>query len=144
MENFYCKKITTKELEFYKVASQHGISPPIIKIQEVDDQYLLYTNLYRNSMKYFELKPYKQQMLTLIQELHNLGIYHGDIHEDNFVLDPVEDKLYLIDFGLSKWIHNITEKELLEENMYSEEPACNIPNLLRLEVEEINFLTEYP
>ncbi|CAD8119920.1 unnamed protein product [Paramecium sonneborni] len=41
-----------------------------------------------------------QQMIQLLKELHNSNIIHRDIKPENFVV--FQDKLYLIDFGLSK------------------------------------------
>ncbi|CAD8124206.1 unnamed protein product [Paramecium sonneborni] len=41
-----------------------------------------------------------QQMILLLKELHNSNIIHRDIKPENFVV--FQDKLYLIDFGLSK------------------------------------------
>lgn len=41
-----------------------------------------------------------QQMIELLKDLHNLNIIHRDIKPENFVV--FQDKLYLIDFGLSK------------------------------------------
>ncbi|CAD8118344.1 unnamed protein product [Paramecium sonneborni] len=41
-----------------------------------------------------------QQMILLLKELHNTNIIHRDIKPENFVV--LKDKLYLIDFGLSK------------------------------------------
>lgn len=42
-------------------------------------------------------------MLDLIEKLHEIGGYvHRDIKPDNFIFDEKQEKLYLIDFGLSK------------------------------------------
>jgi len=39
-------------------------------------------------------------MIILLRDLHNLNIVHRDIKPENFVV--YQDKLHLIDFGLSK------------------------------------------
>jgi serine/threonine protein kinase len=36
-----------------------------------------------------------------IEALHSVGVVHRDIKPSNFVLNEQENKLYLIDFGLS-------------------------------------------
>ncbi|CAD8208958.1 unnamed protein product [Paramecium octaurelia] len=43
-----------------------------------------------------------QQMILLLKELHNAQIIHRDIKPENFVVH--HEKLYLIDFGLSKLV----------------------------------------
>jgi len=44
------------------------------------------------------LASYLNQAIELIERLHNINIFHGDLHEDNFVFDISIHTVYLIDF----------------------------------------------
>ncbi len=46
-------------------------------------------------------KRYAQSMRRCLKEFHDAGFAHGDIHVDNFMVDPRTDTVRLIDFGLS-------------------------------------------
>lgn len=42
------------------------------------------------------------QLITILNDIHMVGIIHRDIKPDNILFGKQSDKLYLIDFGLSK------------------------------------------
>ena len=46
-------------------------------------------------------KRYAQSMRRCLKEFHDAGFAHGDVHMDNFMIDPLTDTVRLIDFGLS-------------------------------------------
>lgn len=46
-------------------------------------------------------KRYANSMRRCLKEFHDAGFAHGDIHLDNFMIDPRTDTVRLIDFGLS-------------------------------------------
>lgn len=50
---------------------------------------------------------YKNQVYEKIEQLHSLGIVHGDLHEENIVVNDNEVKL--IDFGLSKFTNDFSD-----------------------------------
>lgn len=43
-----------------------------------------------------------KNIYTILDNLHKLGVYHGDPHLNNFMTQLNDDKLYVIDFGYSK------------------------------------------
>ena len=44
---------------------------------------------------------YAAGMRRCLKEFHAAGFGHGDIHENNFMVDPTTDTVRMIDFGLS-------------------------------------------
>jgi tRNA A-37 threonylcarbamoyl transferase component Bud32 len=80
---------------------------------------------------------YKEDGVKLVRKLHSLGIFHADITEENFVVNPITGEMKMIDFGLSCWIDDITEKQM--KNTYYE-PASSVNHLLELEIREIEWL----
>ena len=47
-------------------------------------------------------------MLPLIESLHDVGVVHGDIKLDNFILD-LQGNVHIVDFGRSQ--SSIVEKD---------------------------------
>ncbi len=66
-----------------------------------------------------------------------VNIFHSDITEENFVVNPITREIKLIDFGCSCWIENITQKQL--KNTYEHE-ASSIDDLLEIEVKEFEWI----
>lgn len=53
-----------------------------------------------------------RQALTL---LHNKGIYHGDLHFRNLIIEAVTGKLFMIDFGSAKVLKGSSQERQLQE-----------------------------
>lgn len=49
-----------------------------------------------------------------IAALHNLGIVHMDLHTQNIVIDPESGDIRLIDLGMSRWIRDLHEGDMLD------------------------------
>ena len=49
-----------------------------------------------------------------IGRLHDLGIVHMDLHTQNIVIDPVAHDVRLIDLGMSRWIRDLHEGDMLD------------------------------
>jgi len=54
-----------------------------------------------------EIREIFSQLIDIIEYLHNQGIIHGDIRPSNVLLN--NGKIYLIDFGLSRWAGSAKE-----------------------------------
>jgi len=69
-------------------------------------------------------KPYAMQVGDLIAKMHNNDIVHGDLTTSNMLVD--EEKVYLIDFGLSNFSTKVEDKavdlHLLKEALNSKHP----------------------
>lgn len=44
--------------------------------------------------------------------LHNLGIFHCDLHSGNIVLDPINNDVRIIDYGRTMWIRDIYQNDI--------------------------------
>ena len=41
--------------------------------------------------------------LLALNAIHDRGVLHNDIHEENILLDNTNDAVYLIDFGMARY-----------------------------------------
>lgn len=103
-------KFTNKnEAEIYNLLSREGIAPPML----IDD--LGYTMLITSKRLWDRHNGHigenmKQILLEKVQKMHDLGIFHGDLHERNVVLS--ENEPFIIDFGNSEFIKDM----IIDEN----------------------------
>ncbi len=49
---------------------------------------------------------------AIIDRLHSIGIFHGNLHPNKIVIDPSSKDIRIVDFESSDWINNITKMEL--------------------------------
>ncbi|KAM3137321.1 hypothetical protein pb186bvf_010501 [Paramecium bursaria] len=77
-----------------------------------DNQRVMVINLLGRDLCYY-LKKHKQfsheclcnigsQMITILEQIHKKNIIHRDLKPENILSSPSSDKIYLIDFGISK------------------------------------------
>ena len=65
---------------------------------------LLGPSLDQQTLNTSETIKYMIDILNIIEKIHNIGIIHRDIKPENFLLNRIgENRVYLIDFGLSKY-----------------------------------------
>lgn len=134
----YSKLVTEKEFLFTMIASNEGISPKLISWKRVNGKYIIESEKYpRMLLDEPVWNLYKEDAVKLLNKLHSLGIFHSDITEENFVVNPTTKEIKLIDFGCSCWIDSITIDQV--ENTYNGS-AITICELLALEIKEIQWL----
>jgi serine/threonine protein kinase len=70
----------------------------------------LATYIQNNRLTLKEINEYMVQLLSIINEIHNNFVIHRDIKPDNFMFK--NNKLYIIDFGLSTYYINEHEEHI--------------------------------
>lgn len=103
-----------KEIRNQQEAAIHGIAPKIvfsyitddkteggIIMEKLDKTLLDYLLNPRNSVK--SKKYLLENAILTLKKLHKIGIAHGDVKLENFMLND-EDDVFLIDFGYSNSI----------------------------------------
>ncbi len=140
----YIKFVGENELKFHQIAANAGIAPKIIEISTetpksyqvksfvgpINGLYLTtekFSITLREHLKRCKLTTeYKTKIFQLITQLHELGIFHGDLHASNIVLNPLTNEVRLIDFETCCFIKDITSKILQEYNCQNLEELLDI------------------
>ncbi len=140
----YTKVISATELRILKIASDHNISPKLISSQPIENnEFLSETELYPLTLIDLPLeqrKIYANSIKDLVQQLHQLQIFHSDITEENIVIDPQTNQVKIIDFGLSKFFSDITPDYYTEENQVYHNESRSLEELLQNELKEVDFI----
>ena len=53
-----------------------------------------------------KVKKYFRQIVMTANRLQELGIYHGDLKDENFIIDTQTEKIFLIDFGSASYLNS--------------------------------------
>lgn len=151
----HVKIVSWKEAEFYVRAASKEIAPAIIsfKIRE-DGKVELGTEKYphtlssrvREDISKESLEEIFHEAHALLEDLHNLGIIHGDISEENIVIG---DDVRLIDFGMSYPTTDVTEdnfkdlaQEFPEAECYADKSLTGVEYIKSLEHGTLEFLQD--
>jgi tRNA A-37 threonylcarbamoyl transferase component Bud32 len=93
-----------------------------------------------------DLTSYSNQAIKLIKDLHDINIFHGDLHENNFVFDIPNHTVYLIVFGFSEFIDRMIDAQVAatETNYDSEKKRQyhTVKQLLEAEINEVSWIFE--
>jgi RIO-like serine/threonine protein kinase len=66
-----------------------------------------------------------------VKQLHQMGIFHGDLHKDNIVIDDRTDEIYFIDFEHTMFIKDMKEKDIQRMCKFLEMETYGYPNTLQ-------------
>jgi len=96
-----------KEYEFMEKAYKLGISPRPFSVNYKDTKYILMEKLdhtlFEEIKKTGKLSTKRQhEIIKILHLLDTHRIFHGDVSPLNFMVKKSKDKLYIIDFGMSK------------------------------------------
>lgn len=80
-----------------------------LKIMLTLEKYPMDWTKFMKSQEYKRKGPLLSKVRMLIEKVHSLGIYHGDLnsHPGNVVVDPENNRVALIDWGASMLIRDI-------------------------------------
>lgn len=94
-----------------KTPEQYYMNIPFIDGKILED-YFSDDGIFLGSLE--EIHHHLKLLLTLREEIENMnrgfGIKHGDIQDVNIMYSEKDDKMYLIDFGLTRVINNEDEE----------------------------------
>jgi tRNA A-37 threonylcarbamoyl transferase component Bud32 len=95
-----------REVHMQMIASDAGLAPHIWETMETDTGRIIIMDGLDGTLKQYILKNpadteiYMRAAIKILLSLHQLNMYHGDAHLDNFMYGS-NGRLYLIDFGES-------------------------------------------
>jgi len=112
-----------KEVELQNRLAEFGICPKIIDFETTGTmKYIVMDKLDRHLIEVGGVKKItidqQKQLYKIYQELDKAGVFHGDANPLNYMLK--DEKLYVIDFGMSKEIQPSLVKQLGTEHPNSE------------------------
>mgnify|MGYP001600857390 CR=1 FL=1 len=127
-----------RELKIHKYCAKQNIAPKLLKAGGVRRNGVRmwhitmekYDITLKNYVKeYGKLRNEEFQKLEkLVEKMHNLGVYHEDLHEDNIMFNLDTDhkikKIVIIDYGLA----SVYRKILVSSNNLPKEKSNKILN----------------
>lgn len=104
------------------VRDEHSKIPALIfeKINNLDFR-VLYPKFTENDIKY-----YFTQLLIALNYSHSMGIIHRDVKPQNIMIDPLNKKLRLIDWGLAEFYHSGMDYNVRVASRYHKGPELLI------------------
>lgn len=104
------------------VRDEHSKIPALIfeKINNLDFR-VLYPKFTDTDIKY-----YFTQLLIALNYSHSMGIIHRDVKPQNIMIDPLNKKLRLIDWGLAEFYHSGMDYNVRVASRYHKGPELLI------------------
>ena len=125
------KTVTQSEFLFTWIASAHHIGPKLLLWKKEGDSFVIQLESYSKIKNYNMIQ---NNACELVRQLHQLGIFHGDINQHQFVTNQYGE-LKLIHFKLACWIDEIKTDQFQTYH----ELARNANHLIELEVQETSW-----
>lgn len=106
------KSRTKKEAKILNKIKGIINSPDLIKTNDKDLIEMSYIDGLKlsDNLEKIDYNQIARKIGETISKLHNLNIIHGDLTTSNMIYKKDEDKVYIIDFGLSFQSHKIEDK----------------------------------
>ncbi|RGB22187.1 kinase-like domain-containing protein [Rhizophagus diaphanus] len=83
--------------------------------------YVIGTTLVGNPLSYYEhiTEWQKVKGMLALKAIHDRGVLHNDIREENILLDKRNNDVYLIDFGMSSTYYDVKKNwRLFDEEKF--------------------------
>jgi serine/threonine protein kinase len=137
----FTKNISHNEYGIIQILQHTNIVPTIITLSPSSVIMVKYpTNLadYIEENNFHQLSQLNQipnQIMVLIDQLHLLDIFHGDIHTGNIVLNPETNDVKIVDFGESRRISRMKQSDIkfFNEVFDINPPLTEIQQLIEFE-----------
>jgi tRNA A-37 threonylcarbamoyl transferase component Bud32 len=155
-EKMHIKIVSEKELTITRIASELGVGAELLSSEPLEDgKYRIGLHKYPNTLddlyqakRYTEYNTYLLRAKELLQKLHGVGIFQGDLSEENIICDPATHEVRVIDFGMSYFASEVVHpidipyyQDLYYECVrYAGEPTPTLNYLCRLELGCLEFL----
>ena len=106
------KARTKKEAKILKKVKGIINSPDLIKTNDKDIIEMTYIDGLKlsDNLEKLGYKEISKKIGEAVSRLHDIGIIHGDLTTSNMIYKKDEDKIYIIDFGLSFHSKKIEDK----------------------------------
>lgn len=140
LDNSILKRRIKSENKILKKSKKYGINVP--EVYDIDSNSITMENL--SGIKLSDLlddiknKDLIKSLAKEIKKLHSFGIIHGDLTTSNIFF--YKDKIYLIDFGLSKFSDKIEDKAT---DIHLLKGCLNSRHSLNYKKLWLNFIKEY-
>lgn len=143
------KRITRNEHKMISHLKNTDIIPEISKLEYsyvTMEKYPMTLGEYieSNDIKSLdEILTFKNLIDEQIEKLHSIGIFHGDLHTSNIVLNPETNDVRIIDFGESRFIDDLNADDIDYFNEFLD-PTNKFENIYdMLEYETTNWIHDY-
>lgn len=121
MEGYFTKQVDMNEYNFYRILEGDDITPEII----ATDVTTIIMNKYETTVGEYlannDPSREEEEIITrkcklLVQKLHDKGILHGDLHDDNIVCDEDLEEFRIIDLENATFIQLIDDRYIMYYN----------------------------
>lgn len=138
------KRINKNEYQILQYIMKHGldITPKIFNLSKNEVIMEKYDcNILDHDFDQTDAESISHQINHLIDLMHHHDIFHGDINEENIVLNLRTMTVKIIDFDRSKRISSLTQKDIDGYNeAFSIEPPCQtIAQILEHELHNVSI-----
>lgn len=111
---------TQDEIAMYRTLAEIGVAPEVLRVDVERNGLALVTRRYPYTLDTARdsgvslTEGAKRSLLARTHTMHLLGILHNDVDFDNFVCDLAGQEVYVIDFGMSIRLYEVSDLELQE------------------------------
>ncbi|MFA6089425.1 MAG: serine/threonine-protein kinase [Candidatus Woesearchaeota archaeon] len=130
MNEWYYKPVDGREVLFMNELKGTGIIPDFeVEINSENNShyypYILKTKKYPYTWGEmlemgYDMTIYKKKLAKLIDLMHEHGIFHNDMHDNNVVVDPDTKDVRIIDLGISMTIFEVIDDEKTDQDYISD------------------------